>query len=641
MGMICSEIFWVVPERYLFRMKIQAALEQLLAERNLNASEMQSVMQNIMQGDATAAQIAGFLVALRCKGESVDEIASAAGVMRELATKISVQGPHLLDTCGTGGDGANTFNISTAVAFVAAAAGAKVAKHGNRSVSSRSGSADVLEAAGVNIDISPDQVKQCVDQLGIGFLFAPNHHGATKHAVGPRRELGVRTMFNLLGPLSNPASAPNQIIGVFDKTWVEPLAEVLLKLGSHHVLVVHAEDGLDEISIGAPTFISELKNERIESYTVTPEQFGFTRTGLDALSVEDPQASLSAIEAVFQNTPGPYLDIVLLNAGAAIYAANLTDSFEFGIQKARVVITEGAARRKLDELIQLSRTFSPQSENQQPVVASIHKSQASDTPDILKKIVQHKFGEIESRKKRMSIADLQEQIESVSNARGFYRALTACIEDGRSGVIAEIKKASPSKGVLREEFNPIEIAQSYVRGGAACLSVLTDSKFFQGSEVYLQLVRGACSVPVLRKDFMIDPYQIVEARAIEADCVLLIVAALGDGQMKELADTAIELGMDVLVEVHDRAELDRALALELPLIGINNRNLRTFQTSFATTIDLVNDIPDSCLIVTESGIHTTEDIVLMRENGVNAFLVGEAFMRAPDPGEKLKELFGF
>ena len=364
------------------------------------------------------------------------------------------------------------------------------------------------------------------------------------------------------------------------------------------------------------------------------------RTNLDVLAVRDPQESFGIIEAVLQNTLGPPLDIVLLNAGAAIYAANLTDSLEAGVQKARVVIQEGGARKKLDELVKLSSSFRPLPEKSSPIVANLNTPVVSDTPDILKKIIHHKVGEIENRKKRMSITDLQEQIESVSNSRGFYRALKANIENGRSGVIAEIKKASPSKGVLREEFNPIEIAQSYVKAGATCLSVLTDREFFQGSEVYLQLVRGGCSLPMLRKDFMIDPYQIVESRAIEADCILLIVAALSDGQMKELADTATELDMDVLVEVHDRAELDRALALELPLIGINNRNLRTFQTSFETTIDLIKHIPDSCLVVTESGIHTPEDVLLMRESGVNGFLVGEAFMRAPDPGEKLKELFG-
>ena len=224
-------------------MTIQQALNKLLDKENLTADEMHAVMRIIMSGGATDAQIGGFLIALRCKGESIDEIAAAAAVMRELATKVKVSGEHVIDTCGTGGDGANTFNISTTCAFVVAAAGGKVAKHGNRSVSSSSGSADVLEAAGVNLDLSAEQVTQCVDEIGVGFLFAPNHHSAMKYAIGPRKEMGVRTLFNLLGPLSNPAETANQLIGVFSSEWVEPLAQVLKKLGSQHVLIVNAEDG--------------------------------------------------------------------------------------------------------------------------------------------------------------------------------------------------------------------------------------------------------------------------------------------------------------------------------------------------------------------------------------------------------------
>ena len=233
-------------------MNMQEAIQIVLDKKNLNSAEMQEIMRIIMSGDATPAQIGGFLIALRCKGESIDEIAAAAGVMRELANKVDITGDHIIDTCGTGGDGANTFNISTTCAFVVAAAGGKVAKHGNRSVSSQSGSADVLEAAGVNLDLSIEQVGACINEIGVGFLFAPKHHGAMKHAIGPRKEMGVRTLFNLLGPLSNPAGAPNQLIGVFSQSWVEPLAQVLQKLGSEHVLIVNAEDGLDEISIARP-----------------------------------------------------------------------------------------------------------------------------------------------------------------------------------------------------------------------------------------------------------------------------------------------------------------------------------------------------------------------------------------------------
>ena len=278
--------------------------------------------------------------------------------MRELATKVPIVGDHVVDTCGTGGDGANTFNISTACAFVVAAAGGQVAKHGNRSVSSSCGSADVLEAAGVNLDLTAGQVASCVHEIGVGFLFAPKHHGAMKHTISVRKEMGVRTLFNLLGPLANPATAPNQLIGVFSKDWILPLAQVLKKLGSQHVLVVSAEDGLDEISIASATHIAELKNGVVSSYTVTPEQFGFQRANLAELAITNPASSLNMIKSVLNNQPGAALDIVLLNAGAAIYAANIADTLADGIDKARQVIANGSARAKLDALVQYSSDIS-------------------------------------------------------------------------------------------------------------------------------------------------------------------------------------------------------------------------------------------------------------------------------------------
>jgi anthranilate phosphoribosyltransferase len=341
-------------------MQIQQALQKLLTKQNLTADEMRGVMRIIMSGGATDAQIAGFLIALRCKGETVDEIAAAVEVMRELASKVPITGEHVIDTCGTGGDGANTFNISTTCAFVVAAAGGQVAKHGNRSVSSSCGSADVLEAAGVNLDLSAEQVAQCVHDIGVGFLFAPKHHGAMKHTINVRKEMGVRTLFNLLGPLSNPASAPNQLIGVFSKDWVEPLAQVLLKLGSQHVLVVSAEDGLDEISIASATHVAELKGGVVSTYTVTPEQYGLQRASLAELAVTNAATSLNMVKSVLDNQPGAALDIVLLNAGAAIYAANIADSLATGIETARQVIASGAARAKLDDLINHSTKLSQQ-----------------------------------------------------------------------------------------------------------------------------------------------------------------------------------------------------------------------------------------------------------------------------------------
>jgi len=336
---------------------MHAALRAVTERRNLSSEEMIEVMRTIMTGGATPAQIGGFLVGLRMKGETVEEIAAAAQVMRELACRVEVRGPHLVDTCGTGGDGRGTFNVSTCSAFVAAAAGAQVAKHGNRSVSSRSGSADVLEAAGININLTPSQVGLCVERAGVGFMFAPLHHGAMKYAIGPRREMGIRTLFNLLGPLTNPAGAPNQVVGVYEVQWLEPLARVLARLGSRHVMVVHGEDVLDEISIGAATQVAELRDGEVRRYALTPEQFGMERVDIRALVVKDAAESLALLQAVLADTPGPARDIVLLNAGAAIYVAGLAESIYQGISVAREMLHSGAARRKLEELTALSNDF--------------------------------------------------------------------------------------------------------------------------------------------------------------------------------------------------------------------------------------------------------------------------------------------
>ncbi len=339
-------------------MNLPQAIAAVIDKRDLSEAEMTSVMQLIMTGEATASQIGGFLIGLRMKGETVDEITAAAKVMRSLAAKVDVQGEHLVDTCGTGGDGANTFNISTCCAMVAAAAGAKVAKHGNRSISSKSGSADVLEAAGVNLNLDAAQVASCVNEVGVGFMFAPKHHGAMKHAIGPRKEMAVRTIFNVLGPLTNPAGAPNQVIGVFDKALVEPLANVLLRLGSKHVLVVHADDGMDEISIGSATNVAELKDGKVTAYTISPEDFDMQKGDLSALAVDGAEQSLIMIDGVLSNKPSPALDIVLLNAGAAIYAADLVDSLADGIEKAKEVIASGEAKAKLAQLVQYSKDIS-------------------------------------------------------------------------------------------------------------------------------------------------------------------------------------------------------------------------------------------------------------------------------------------
>jgi anthranilate phosphoribosyltransferase len=319
----------------------------------LSFAEMQALMRQVMSGELTHAQMAAILVALRIKGESVDEIAAAASVMRELSTKVAtLASPHLIDTCGTGGDGIQTFNVSTVSALVAAAAGAKVAKHGGRSVSSSCGSADVLEALGVNVNLTPAQVASAVEEIGIGFMFAPNHHSAMKHAAPVRRELGVRTLFNLLGPLTNPANAKRQIMGVFSPALTVKLAQVLQQLGSEHVLVVCGADGMDEISFTGDSHIAELKNGQVTEYTINPSQFGMPTHQLASIQIDNAEQSKAMILAVLNGELGAARDIVLLNAGAAIYVAGLADSLAAGINKAAEVIDQGLALAKLNALQQ-------------------------------------------------------------------------------------------------------------------------------------------------------------------------------------------------------------------------------------------------------------------------------------------------
>lgn len=336
----------------------QAVLTALLEKRDLTRDEMLSVMKQIMGGALTPVQIAGILVALRAKGETVAEIAAAAEVMRELSTKVPVGvEAHLVDTCGTGGDGAHTFNISTTAAFVAAAAGVKIAKHGGRSVSSTCGSADVLEGLGVNMSLTPDQVAQSIHEIGLGFMFAPNHHSAMKYAAPVRRELGVRTLFNLLGPLTNPAGAKNQVMGVFRKDLCRPLAEALKSLGARHVMVVHGTDGMDEITRCGATHVAELKDGMIEEYAVDPEAFGMKLGSADTLTAHNVDEAKAKLLSVLDNEPGAARDIVALNAGAAIYVGGMAPTLEAGVKKATHAIASGEAKAKLEQLIAFSNRF--------------------------------------------------------------------------------------------------------------------------------------------------------------------------------------------------------------------------------------------------------------------------------------------
>ncbi|PKO42481.1 MAG: anthranilate phosphoribosyltransferase [Betaproteobacteria bacterium HGW-Betaproteobacteria-3] len=330
----------------------QEALQRTIEHREIFHDEMLSVVRKIMSGEMSPVMMAALITGLRVKKETIGEITAAAQVMREFSTKVHVADKtNLVDIVGTGGDGSHTFNISTCAMFVAAAAGARTAKHGGRSVSSKSGSADVLESLGVNINLKPDAIAQCIAQVGIGFMFAPNHHSAMRHVAPVRKELGVRTIFNILGPLTNPADAPNILMGVFHPDLVGIQVRALQRLGTHHAVVVYGRDGMDEVSLGAATLVGELKNGAISEYEIHPEDFGLPMASNRALKVETPEQSRAMLLGVLDNELGAARDIVILNAGVALYAANVVDSMKAGVARARDAIESGAAKAKLDQLV--------------------------------------------------------------------------------------------------------------------------------------------------------------------------------------------------------------------------------------------------------------------------------------------------
>ena len=330
----------------------QEALLRTIEHREIFHDEMLHIVRQIMSGELTPVMMAALITGMRVKKETIGEITAAAQVMREFSTKVHVANKtHLVDIVGTGGDGSHTFNISTCAMFVAAAAGARVSKHGGRSVSSKSGSADVMESLGVNINLSPEAIVRCIDEVGVGFMFAPNHHPAMKNVAPVRKELGIKTIFNLLGPLTNPASAPNILMGVFHSDLVGIQIRALQRLGAEHAVVVYGKDGMDEVSLGAATLVGELKNGEITEYEIHPEDFGLVMASNRALKVETPEQSRAMLVGVLDNVPGAAKDIVTLNAGVALYAANVVDSMKVGVERARAAIESGAAKAKLAQLV--------------------------------------------------------------------------------------------------------------------------------------------------------------------------------------------------------------------------------------------------------------------------------------------------
>lgn len=595
-----------------------AATEQLSQGASLDAATAEALFAPILRGEVPPEALAPFLVALAEKGEATAEILGAARAARALAAPFPALSTPVIDVCGTGGDGFGTINLSTASAFVLAAAGLSVAKHGNRSVTSACGSADVLEALGVPLELEPARAAAAIEETRFAFLFAPRYHSGFRHVASVRKSLGRRTVFNLLGPLLNPAAPRTQLVGVFDARFLGPLAEVLAALGVVRARVVHGA-GLDEVAPHAKTQFAEVVDGVFAAGELDPALAGVAPIPLAALQGGDARANAAILEGVLAGTAAaPVADAVALNAGASLALARGLP-FADGVREARELLASGAPIGILDA----HRRFATRVAVAVP--AGDRGNTIAEMPDILKKIVARKRVDVAARKAASGV--LPARAEAHPADHRFARALARRAER-HTAFILEVKKGSPSQGVLRGALNVDEILAAYT-GVADALSVLTDEPFFGGSFELLREVRAKTDLPVLCKDFVVDLWQIDEAHAYGADAVLLMLSVLTDAEVADGLARAKTLGIDALVEAHTEDELARALRLDAPIVGINNRDLRTLKTDLATTERLAVRVPADRLLISESGIASRADVVRLGPQ-VDGFLVGSSLMAAAD-----------
>ncbi len=637
---------------------IREHLSRVLDGQRLSRDEMAHCMGEVLRGEAAAAQVAALLGALRVRGESVEELVGAALAVREVAVRVPSRGV-VVDTCGTGGDAQGTFNVSTAAALVASACGVTVAKHGNRSVSSRCGSADVLEAMGARLDLNVPTLSALLEQTRLAFLFAPAHHPAFKRVANLRRELSVRTVFNLIGPLANPAGAQRQVLGVFDPKLAPLMADVLLELGAEHALVVHGE-GLDEISVSGPTVVEEVRDGLRRRLIITPEALGLERHPMDSLRGGDAAVNAALILSVLGGAKGGPRDAVLANTAAALLVGGQVSELREGVVRAAEVIDSGAARAHLERFLRVQRgdgtmldaivsrlpTTDRAGGDHSAQLPALHSQAIAKARDAeinhagVARAVQRHTRDHETRHAG-SEAPAAPHLQAAAERRGngleqrdfahhqdgpgrFFSMLSSV--GGPARLIAEVKRRSPSAGPIAEIPDAAAYARDCVAKGAAAISVLTNEADFGGSLNDLHAVCAALEVPVLRKEFIVDPRQLDEAAAAGADAVLLIVAVLGSG-LRAMLEATRHRGLDALVEVHDETELARALDAGATVIGINNRDLRTFQVDLSVSERLVTRVPTGVKVIAESGVRSQADLERLRRAGLSNFLVGELFAR--------------
>ncbi len=592
--------------------------EALLAGEPLDRSDAASLMSSICDAELTPEQIAEVLVALRRRMPALEEIQGFHASIIERAVPLRFPDSEFVDLCGSGGDGKNTFNISTAAAFVVAAAGYPVVKHGNYGFSSSAGSSNVLEALGVIFPLTQSQARAMLERSGIVFLHAPHWHPALKAVQPIRKSLGFRTIFNILGPLLNPAKPRRQLVGAHSIELQDLYAACLQEAGSKFS-IIHSLDGYDEFSLtGAARLLTEDTETELAPSMLDLQPVPSRLLAGGSTPVE---AAATLIELLEGKEPSARIAVVAANAALAIRTLSPRAlSFRECFDQAQETILSGRAFKVLRSLTSSDRIAVPVS-----------------TPTILEKITLHKREEIQERRKAVPIEELKNQPQFAAPRVSLRQALTAL---NASGVIAEIKRRSPSRSTFREHVDPAALASGYVRAGASAISVLTDEHFFGGSLADLQAVRSACPLPILRKDFMLDEYQLFEARAFGADVILLIAAILTSDEVQKLSRSARSLGLEVLLEVHSKAEIDSHCCDTIDLIGVNNRNLHNFNTTIERSLELFSSLPTGLVAISESGIRTTGELSLLREAGYQGFLIGETFMCAADPANACAALIG-
>eukprot|EP00002_Diphylleia_rotans_P032415 TRINITY_DN6802_c0_g1_i1.p1 TRINITY_DN6802_c0_g1~~TRINITY_DN6802_c0_g1_i1.p1 ORF type:complete len:613 (+),score=133.16 TRINITY_DN6802_c0_g1_i1:3246-5084(+) len=601
---------------------------KLVEGQALSYEEAYDAVHEIMSGSASPVVVASYLTALHVRGENADIIAASAAAMRSHSAQVN--GGECIDIVGTGGDCIDTFNASTAAAFVIAGAGGRIAKHGNRAASSLCGSADLLEAVGGNLDLSPQQAEFVLDHAGFVFLFAPKFHPSMKNVAPIRKELGIRTVFNFLGPLTNPSNPKYMLAGVSKKEVCPMFADSFKRAGMKRAMVVHAENGMDEISPCGLTHVWLLDGDQITNFTIRPSDFGLDEHPLEAVQGGKPAHNAVLLHKLLEGEQGPIADFVILNAAAACFVSGLARDLKHGVEIARESISSGKAKQVLEKYIHLSNVA-----RDLPVV------DASST--ILEKIAAQRFVDVVFAKQQVPIEILKEKIANAPVGIDFPARLR--LTPG-TPVLAEVKRASPSKGDIAAGIDATAQALKYAHAGAAAISVLTEPTWFKGTLADMYGVRqgvesmGSSRPAILRKDFLLDEYQVYEARVYGADTVLLIVKMLQDEQITHLMEVSRSLGMEPLVEVQNVEEMHRAIALGSKVIGINNRNLHDFNVDLNTSERLVSLAPSDRIVIALSGINNGEDVRRFEASGIQAVLVGEALMRHSDPGQLIKELSG-